>query len=761
MTKTLHGYLSRDLVRITLMALVVLTMIMTVLGAIEPMRKQGLTGMQVLDLFGYLVPVMLPLTMPISALFGATFVYGRFSQTNELLAAKASGISPVVLLRPALVLGVVVTAASLAISNYVAPVMAERLGSTVVENISGLAYQQLLTKSHMRLGGRFIRAAEVDRERGEIRGVVAVEVEGAGAVRLLVAPSARIRFEQDAQASYVRFAATEVAATRLDEHGVAWMANPSAEPYELPNLAKEKASWYDWDKLHAALRNPAINDKIRALLTEIHHGVCAEKLARRIIKEINAGRTYRFEDGTSAYVLIARGAELGDRGAVKLSQGPQGVRITVSRDGKTVKRVLADEGTVSVVPSPGGAAATLVLSGQVSVDAGARDARPMRYDRWRVEGLAMAPHTDEAASPAQHLADVVVAGAPYTFTAGAETYTLTAGWAELDDAGAVTLSLIRPVTVIVRGPSDKVVTAESGTVSTVWNSRRDALVTNIALAGPRVTVRTTRWRRADLDVPAGFTTAGALANAVNAGVPYAFTDGTFEYTLTQGRAETAAGGAVRLRSSRRDDGRTRVRVSYRKIVDPEDPRGRDAPVTVEADTGEVLLRRRPADGRTGATLVLSGNVDRTDRKEWHPSAGLGVPADIDAMLRSADLGEIARNAGAYATDPNLLSKVLMEIEYLHWEIVAEMHGRIALGLSCCLLVAMGAALGLIFRGGQVLSAFAISVAPALVAYVMVIMGEQMVTNPKVDPGMGLGAVWGGDILLILGNMYIYGRVMRR
>ena len=64
-------------------------------------------------------------------------------------------------------------------------------------------------------------------------------------------------------------------------------------------------------------------------------------------------------------------------------------------------------------------------------------------------------------------------------------------------------------------------------------------------------------------------------------------------------------------------------------------------------------------------------------------------------------------------------------------------------------------------GGQVLSAFAISVAPAVVAYVMVIMGEQMVTNPKVDPSMGLAAIWSGDILLILGNLYLYGRVMRR
>lgn len=762
MTRTLHGYLWRDLVKVTLMALVVLTMLMTVLGAIEPMRKQGLTGVQVLSLFGYLVPVMLPLTLPISALFGATFVYGRFSQTNELLAAKASGISPVVLLQPPLVLGAIVTVLSLGISNWVSPAMAERLGNAVVENIGGLAYQQLLTRNYMRLGNRFIHAAEVDRDNDEIHGVVAVQVKVDGAVRLLVAPSARIEFQRDDERSYVQFTAMEVAATRSDEHGVAWMSHPSMEPYELPNLAKERATWYDWRKLHAAKRDPAINGKVRWLLTAIHHSVCAEKLSRRIIAAINGGRTYSFSDGTNTYVLIACGAELGDRGAVKLAQGHQGVAITVRRGGRIIKTVLADEGTVSTAVSRTGAvAATIVLSGQIRARSGQDDANSMRYDRWRLEGLDAGRHAGGAPSPARRIADAVVAGSPCTFVAGSDQYTLTAGWADVDDAGDVRLSLMRPVTVIVSGETDKVVTADSGTVATEWNSRTKELTTSITLTGPRVTVRTTRWRRMDLAVPAGFTTNEALATGLNAGVPYAFTDGEFEYTLIQGRAEVTAKGTVSLFSSMRGRDRRRVRISCKAIAGERDRQGRPSMAVVEADAGEILIRRSARDGKTRAAIVLSGNVDRTDRKQWRPAGGLLVPADISEMLRSADLGETFRVADNYATDKGLLRAAREEMEHLHWEIVAEMHGRIALGLSCCLLVAMGAALGLVFRGGQVLSAFALSVAPAVIAYVMVIMGKEMVTNPKVNPGMGMAAIWGGDILLILGNMYIYGRIMRR
>ena len=102
-----------------------------------------------------------------------------------------------------------------------------------------------------------------------------------------------------------------------------------------------------------------------------------------------------------------------------------------------------------------------------------------------------------------------------------------------------------------------------------------------------------------------------------------------------------------------------------------------------------------------------------------------------------------------------------ETQALLLEIRAEMHGRVAQGLSCCLLVALGGGLGLVFRGGQVLSAFAIAVAPALVTFAVVIMGQKLLTNPDVAPWQGPVAIWSGDVLLILANLYLYGRVLRR
>ncbi|KKK47046.1 hypothetical protein LCGC14_3159150, partial [marine sediment metagenome] len=121
MIRTLKFHLAKYLIRDALLATLAITMVMTVLAFIEPLRKQGLSGIQALKFLGYVLPLMFSLTLPFSALFAATIVYGRFSQDNELLACRASGVCTLSLLRPAMWLGGVVTVVTLALGLYIAP----------------------------------------------------------------------------------------------------------------------------------------------------------------------------------------------------------------------------------------------------------------------------------------------------------------------------------------------------------------------------------------------------------------------------------------------------------------------------------------------------------------------------------------------------------------------------------------------------------------------------------------------------------------
>ncbi|HDY65422.1 MAG TPA: hypothetical protein ENH84_04210, partial [Phycisphaerae bacterium] len=76
MLRTIHGYLSRELLRVTALAMVAFTLVMTVFAIMEPLRKQGLATGQVASLFIFTLPVMLSLTLPFAALFATAIVYG-------------------------------------------------------------------------------------------------------------------------------------------------------------------------------------------------------------------------------------------------------------------------------------------------------------------------------------------------------------------------------------------------------------------------------------------------------------------------------------------------------------------------------------------------------------------------------------------------------------------------------------------------------------------------------------------------------------
>ena len=141
------------------------------------MHKEGLAAGQLGSLLGYTLPVMLSLTLPMAAFFATTIVYGRFSQDNELTACRASGISTLRLLKPAMVLGGVVTVVSLFLSNYVTPQMVALGERSVKANIMGIVRQKFRTQSYIDYSGYYVHADQVEQypDTLQLRGVVAAD----------------------------------------------------------------------------------------------------------------------------------------------------------------------------------------------------------------------------------------------------------------------------------------------------------------------------------------------------------------------------------------------------------------------------------------------------------------------------------------------------------------------------------------------------------------------------------------------------------
>ena len=89
-----------EVIKIFAISLVALTLMMIIVGLVREATQQGLPMAQALRLIPYILPDALRMTVPVTLLLATTSVYARMSGANEVVAIKALGISPVVLLRP-------------------------------------------------------------------------------------------------------------------------------------------------------------------------------------------------------------------------------------------------------------------------------------------------------------------------------------------------------------------------------------------------------------------------------------------------------------------------------------------------------------------------------------------------------------------------------------------------------------------------------------------------------------------------------------
>jgi len=524
------------------LALVAFTLVLTVFSIMEPLRKQGLATGQVFALFTLTVPVMLSFTLPVATLFAATIVYGRFSQDNELLASNASGISTISLLKPVLVMGGIVTAFSLILSNFVAPQLASLGEKAIKANVSGIIYHQLQSQNYVKFKNYLLHADHVNSDTDMLRGVVAIDTKRPGDVRVVAASTAWVKFKTNKEnETYASISLMNPAGGQTGRWEISKMGSTTIESPPMPSLSEEKAAFYDWGRLLRTLREPSRHAEIHRELIRIKRDLSHDILIKDVAAAINSGREYaKLQRGNQKFIIKAAAAEVGFDGSVIL--------------------------------------------------------RSSQLDTGELQGVE--------------------------------------------------------VTILEKGKESLRILAKSGTVRGAWSRLAEISYASILLEG-------------------------------------------------------------------------------------------------EVEVHNIM------DG------LSDGDPQRPG--EWQRGE-IPFPASVAAKTHEIDLDEIY-DRGPDTENPNILQKIkdLKEhrISKIVGEILAEIHLRLAYSLSCFLLVAMGSALGVIFRGGQFISAFAISVVPAAIVIILMIMGKQMIVNPDVPIVAGLAAIWGGIIALIIANGFIYAHLMRK
>jgi lipopolysaccharide export system permease protein len=132
-----------ELCKVFLVALLGITGILLMASIIAEASQQGLGPAQILAAIPLLIPSTLPYTIPATTLFATCVVYGRMSADNEVLAIKSSGINVMHVVKPGLVLGVVISLATLGLYYRLIPYTHRLLRDLVFHDAEELLYSVL------------------------------------------------------------------------------------------------------------------------------------------------------------------------------------------------------------------------------------------------------------------------------------------------------------------------------------------------------------------------------------------------------------------------------------------------------------------------------------------------------------------------------------------------------------------------------------------------------------------------------------------
>jgi lipopolysaccharide export LptBFGC system permease protein LptF len=309
---TLHRYIFRELFRVFALSTVAMTLVLSLGFLLKPIQDYGISPGQIVHLLGYLLPITLTFVLPMSALFAAAIVYGRFAADRELDACRASGISLWTLVYPALCLAILVSVANLILSFHVAPAFVQRSEKSVKANAEQILFRNLQRKGYYALPRSTykIYAEKTDPVRKLLEGVVIIDTKKDEVSRMITAGSAKVDIQTHDDYN-------QVTITALDTYSAddisPWYFEETVLASQFESLLADSIKFQKLNRLKSIRADKMKFFPVRQIAGKAYAQLTAEVVGQYLGEQfLTSGKPVQLEDadGIRFYLLQAKGCRI-------------------------------------------------------------------------------------------------------------------------------------------------------------------------------------------------------------------------------------------------------------------------------------------------------------------------------------------------------------------------------------------------------------------------------------------------------------------
>lgn len=223
-----------------LLALFVITFLFVVdflVTILDNVLSKGLPVSTVLEIFVLNIAWMLSLSIPMAVLVACLMAFGRLSGDQEITAMKAAGISPLSMMRPVLLVGILISELLILFNNWILPEANHRS----VELMSAVSRKKPHAfidagKLTTQFPGVQLWVDRIDPSTGTLYGIQIFETEGVGPPRVVIADSATMDYVDQGATLMLRLKSGENHIVEKESPGNYFRIRFSTEDFAVRNV---------------------------------------------------------------------------------------------------------------------------------------------------------------------------------------------------------------------------------------------------------------------------------------------------------------------------------------------------------------------------------------------------------------------------------------------------------------------------------------------------------------------------------------------